>query len=182
LSPPRKRGSETAPKRRARSPRPKVPDEKLAPAKELEPNKPALKRARAPARDVRLVLAGARRWDRSFNVSGDTPPQMELRLAEVRDRLRVTQARFGALVHAHPITVCKWEKGHAEPDAWQLTVLRILARASLAPPPFSWHRPYLCTSDDERRAWDAEEVPRRLVELLAAGLGGRFEGPRDRAD
>ncbi len=115
----------------------------------------------APAKDIHLVLDGSPRWDRSFNSAGERPADMELRLSEVRKRLSLTQVELAALVHAHPITVCKWEKGKAQPDSWQLAVLRMLARASLWPSSFA--------DMYDRRAQGG--TPLVLAALIARGAG-----------
>lgn len=44
-------------------------------------------------------------------------------IRDLRKRLRVSQAEFGQLLGAHPMTVSKWERGVLEPSAYQMAFL-----------------------------------------------------------
>lgn len=52
-------------------------------------------------------------------------------LRELRKRLQLSQAEFGQLIGAHPMTVSKWERGVLEPSTYQLALIerfRLAAR------------------------------------------------------
>lgn len=42
----------------------------------------------------------------------------------LRVALFATQEQFGKLIHAHFVTVSKWERGIGRPDAWQASIIR----------------------------------------------------------
>lgn len=52
------------------------------------------------------------------------------KLAELRKKLGLTQAELGQLVGAHPVTVSRWESGHADPSPYQQALLEEFAKAA----------------------------------------------------
>jgi putative transcriptional regulator len=44
-------------------------------------------------------------------------------LRDLRKRLRLSQAEFGQLVGAHPMTISKWERGVLEPSTYQVALI-----------------------------------------------------------
>lgn len=46
-----------------------------------------------------------------------------------RKKLGLTQVEYAILLGVHPITVSKWERGHAEPTSWQYCIARSLRGA-----------------------------------------------------
>ena len=44
-------------------------------------------------------------------------------IADLRKKLGLTQAQFGQLFGAHPITITRWESGEYEPNAHQTMLL-----------------------------------------------------------
>lgn len=46
----------------------------------------------------------------------------------IRNRLGLTQVEFAAVLGTHSITVSKWERGVAQPDAWRTGLLQRMAR------------------------------------------------------
>jgi DNA-binding XRE family transcriptional regulator len=69
-------------------------------------------------------------------------------IRRLRGQLGLTQSQFGMLIHAHPGTVSRWERGTMSPDEWQLALLTQMHRSSSARP----------------------ETADRALELLGAGL------------
>lgn len=45
-------------------------------------------------------------------------------IAQLRNKLNLTQIQFGQLLGAHPMTVSKWERGELSPSDYQKTLLR----------------------------------------------------------
>jgi len=40
-----------------------------------------------------------------------------------RGSIGATQAELGQLVHSHPVTISRWERGRAEPGRWRYQIL-----------------------------------------------------------
>ncbi len=51
------------------------------------------------------------------------------RIKSIRRGLGLTQPEFASLLHAHPLSVSKWETGRREPDAHQVELMRTFAKA-----------------------------------------------------
>lgn len=51
-------------------------------------------------------------------------------IRELRKKLQLSQAEFGQLVGAHPMTVSKWERGVLEPSVYQLALLNRFSTAA----------------------------------------------------
>jgi putative transcriptional regulator len=52
-------------------------------------------------------------------------------LRNLRKQLRLSQAEFGQLVGAHPMTVSKWERGVLQPSAYQVALFERFHIASV---------------------------------------------------
>lgn len=74
-------------------------------------------------------------------VSGFRPPAPVTTpqgIAALRADLGISQAQLGVTLHAHQVTVARWEAGALRPDEWQIDMLIAFRRAhtsgSLPPP------------------------------------------------
>lgn len=45
----------------------------------------------------------------------------------IRQALKLTQHELGQLIGAHAVSVCRWERGHYTPSAFQEAILNTLA-------------------------------------------------------
>ena len=51
------------------------------------------------------------------------------RIRNIRRGLGLTQPEFASLLHAHPLSVSKWETGRREPDDHQIALMKAFAKA-----------------------------------------------------
>lgn len=51
------------------------------------------------------------------------------RIRNIRRGLGLTQPEFASLLHAHPLSVSKWETGRREPDDHQVELMKTFAKA-----------------------------------------------------
>lgn len=51
-------------------------------------------------------------------------------VAQIRSKLNLTQAQFGQLLGAHPMTVSKWERGELAPSDYQTALIQQFSAAA----------------------------------------------------
>jgi DNA-binding transcriptional regulator YiaG len=99
------------------------------------------------------------------------PPAAGNIVWRVRCGVGISQKQLAAMLNVHPVTLCKWERGGAEPGAWHRAVLefafaagrRLLRRVKPTLPPGRFRRRWRFRLFCRRR----HRIPRQTLQRRA---------------